>query len=496
MTRRLMIRFRSIPMAVRAHAALFVLLALPLGIVLVALVPLGQVPDERAHVLRAESLWFGELMGHVAPVLTDNGSIGPRGGVMADMSIATAAVTDMPPAASKVTEESRRAARASQWQTVPLFAAIGPIAGYFPVFYIPSAITIEVTRLMGFGPYDAAIAGRCANLAAYVALGVMALLITRRGRTLMLAALLLPISLHVAASLSEDGLFLATSCLAAAVMTRVRQAPHHHGRLRWMAAGLLGCIAMTKPPYLPMAALLLLPYPESIGWRPILQRLGPVIIVATVTVAWFAWAAHDVTAPFWRAPAAAGPQVPGPLWPGPHTPDMLEVDQAAQARVLRTHPSLLLTLPLRTMANDLSLWREPIGVLGRLNVLFPFPFYMVWIVAVAGALLADLTAVPGAMRSRHWPEAFLLLAACFTCIFVIYISQYISWTPVGAKRIEGPQGRYLLPLIPVLAVALPRFNVAGGAAIRFAGLLALATVGVIGIFVIPTTIVTFYYLAP
>src|SRR6202012_5752571 len=90
----------------RRHATLFILFALPLGITLVALVPLGQVPDEPSHAMRATSLW--------------------RGALIADISIFIAARTEFPDGASKVTQSTLRAARAMRWQTPPLFVSIGP----------------------------------------------------------------------------------------------------------------------------------------------------------------------------------------------------------------------------------------------------------------------------------------------------------------------------------------------------------------------------------
>lgn len=36
------------------------------------------------------------------------------------------------------------------------------------------------------------------------------------------------------------------------------------------------------------------------------------------------------------------------------------------------------------------------------------------------------------------------------------ISQYLTWTNVGENRIDGPQGRYLLPLVPLFVLAFAR----------------------------------------
>jgi hypothetical protein len=164
--------------------------------------------------------------------------------------------------------------------------------------------------------------------------------------------------------------------------------------------------------------------------------------------------------------------------------------------VLLARPSLLVTLPVQTLIGDLWRWRETIGVLGLLSVMLPNGFYLVWVIAIAAAFLADLTSPNRTAERRRWLEPPLLLAACVAAVLAIYLSQYLAWTPVGAERIEGPQGRYLTPLIPLVAVALPRFALPFGRAIRLGGTLMPAVAAAIGAFVIPATIVAFYYLGP
>jgi uncharacterized membrane protein len=499
MIRRLAACLRCVFAIPRLHAALFILFALPLGITLVALVPLGQVPDESAHSMRATSLWQGALIGHRETVATSDGSVRPRGGVIADISIFITAGAEMAPEGGKVTQATLHAARAMHWQSPPLFVYMGPIAGYLPVFYVPASLGILAVKAMGFGPYNAAIGGRMVNLGCYLILGATALLLARRGRTLLLATLLLPISLFLAASLSEDGVMLATACLAAALASRSWEASDSR-RSRLVAFVLILGIVVAKPPYLPLAVLLLPPFPGAGRWRDaapsLLRRCGLVAIIAVAAVAWLAWVSHDVTAPFWRMPSEAGLHEPGPLWPGPRPANIQAVDQAAQMTVLLARPSLVLTLPVLTLIDDFWHWRETIGVLGLLNVVLPNGFYLLWIIALAASLLADLTAPRGASERGRWLEPLLLLAACPAAVLAIYLSQYLAWTPVGELRIQGMQGRYLTPLIPLVAMALPRVAVPFGQAIRLGGTLMLAVAAAVGAFVIPATIVAFYYLGP
>jgi hypothetical protein len=47
-----------------ALVAIFLLCAGPTGLMLAEFTPPGQVPDEPAHMARAESLWRGQIIGH------------------------------------------------------------------------------------------------------------------------------------------------------------------------------------------------------------------------------------------------------------------------------------------------------------------------------------------------------------------------------------------------------------------------------------------------
>ena len=54
-----------------------------------------------------------------------------------------------------------------------------------------------------------------------------------------------------------------------------------------------------------------------------------------------------------------------------------------------------------------------------------------------------------------------MLVACFISLLGIFMVEYLTWTPVGADTVGCVQGRYLIPVAPLLffAVAcLPSFR--------------------------------------
>jgi len=41
-------------------------------------------------------------------------------------------------------------------------------------------------------------------------------------------------------------------------------------------------------------------------------------------------------------------------------------------------------------------------------------------------------------------------------LFVVELSQYLFWTPVGADFLEGVQGRYWIPILPMALIVISR----------------------------------------
>jgi uncharacterized membrane protein len=56
-------------------------------------------------------------------------------------------------------------------------------------------------------------------------------------------------------------------------------------------------------------------------------------------------------------------------------------------------------------------------------------------------------------------QRLLAAVVAIASIVSIELSEYISWTAVGANVIEGVQGRYFIPIAPLLLVAISRPSV-------------------------------------
>jgi Predicted membrane protein (DUF2142) len=93
-------------------------------------------------------------------------------------------------------------------------------------------------------------------------------------------------------------------------------------------------------------------------------------------------------------------------------------------------------------------WHQVIGVLGLFDtVLRP------WVYTAIGWLLAATFVSPfgGGPRLRYGLAAVIVaLAYCFAVVLIFYL----IWTPINADQIWGVQGRYFVPVLPLLAIVV------------------------------------------
>ncbi|HTI02224.1 MAG TPA: DUF2142 domain-containing protein [Acidisoma sp.] len=454
----------SVKSARRISLLIFLCLVLPLGIILALVTPPGGVADEAAHALRAESLGHGEIAGHRATIRLPNGRVAAAAGVEADPGLLDAMAVTGP--GQWVTPARLRAARAAQWRGQRSFAEITPLALYLPIFYLPSAIAMRVIELLQGGPSAAVLAGRMINLFTYALLGFAALRTARSGHGLLLCTLALPMEVSLAASLNQDGLLIASTVLALALLTRADgPAPWRGTAARpvptpWLLALLLlGFTALAKLPY---ASLLLLPVLPIEIRRACLLRTALATLVALPALAWTGFAMWHISVPWPPLP----PYHAGPLWPGPGSRIFFSPDPLAQLQVLLAAPSRIVTLTLQSILPDHALLLQFIGVLGFLSLRLPGWVYALWALALAAGFALDrLHPAPPPARLRA-PDAIAVLFALAIAVVAIYISQYLTWTRVGETRVQGPSGRYFLPLLPALVLLCP-----GGIATRHATVL-------------------------
>jgi uncharacterized membrane protein len=95
--------------------------------------------------------------------------------------------------------------------------------------------------------------------------------------------------------------------------------------------------------------------------------------------------------------------------------------------------------------------RTLVGTLGQLDIQLPELVYFAYPALLLAAAATD-PHDPAALT----PLRRLALVALFACVSLgVLTLAYLGWNPVGERWIHGVQGRYFLPALPLLLVALP-----------------------------------------
>lgn len=90
------------------------------------------------------------------------------------------------------------------------------------------------------------------------------------------------------------------------------------------------------------------------------------------------------------------------------------------------------------------------AALGWLHIILPGEVIWLYYVVLLGASLRK----KGEGIYLRIQERVIIWGMCFVCTALIFVSMLLYWTPRSASTIEGIQGRYFLPYLPLAAYTL------------------------------------------
>jgi uncharacterized membrane protein len=388
---------------------------LPVLLVLAVVMPPWENPDEPFHMLRAVHLAHGGVLGYRA--------WGSAGGA-SDPAIYDAYKPVIPVsmhAEQRVSRAALAASGAVGWRHETIYTPFPNTAQYFPAFYVPDAAAYWIGRATRLSVDRTLILARCMNAVVYALIAAVVLTLARRARPFLAAVLLLPTSLELAASASQDCGLLAATALVVAVLDRaMAEQRATSGRETLLVAVLLTCIGAARPPY---AGFLLLLFLTALP-----PRRAPVRLAAMCGALILAWC----LAVAWRVSIKFG-----------------GADIHQQVALLAGDPGRIpgiVVATLRTFTVDYVV--QIIGVLGWTDTRLPHGY----VIAGAAVLVLALAAsADGPVRRPGWA-----LGAVAFALAALFVLQYLTWTWPGQPYVTGVFGRYFLPMMMVFALGVPR----------------------------------------
>ena len=315
-------------------------------------------------------------------------------------------------------------------------AATGLSAGGYLLFYLPQTLGVTLGRLLRLSMTSTFLLGRFFNLLFYSACVFLAVRRTPRYKTLLGAAAMLPMALQQAASLSYDGFtngaaLVFTAELISAVSGEGTMDKKQYVRL--LLAGIF--LAPAKGAYMTMLPLSFLIPSERFGSRREKARYAWLLTAAGIA-------------------ALAVVYLPGILSGGASESSALNWEGGHNYTVgyaLR-HPLEIIAIILRSFAVRLPRWAftSAGGILGGTSLVLPY-----WI---AGCILSMVwLSGSGLCESADGPTSktrvcFLLAAAGTALLFLV--TMLFTWTSDDRTIIQGVQGRYFIPVLPLCMIAL------------------------------------------
>ena len=410
------------------------------GLLFVFIVPPFQAPDETSHFFRAYHLSEGHLMGET----TSDKRLGAElPSSLQELYLPFAHLRYNYDA--RITAGSlERAASVGLDAGRRTFVDFANVGYYAPFPYLVYALPIALLRHLGVPPLFMLYAGRLSGLLLWVVVLFYAVRGYAFHRWTIALCALLPASVVLHSSLSGDTLtnalaFFLTARLTGLIFDRRRTLSAAEGGILALSGGV---ITVSKVVFAPLIALCWLIPERKFGSRgSYLFWCGSLSLLhVLLLLIWYRYAGEKFIPYSDYHPVYRDAQQ---LNPG--------VDPPAQLDFIMEHPLRFLGIVMASYRESLpATLAHYTGKFGWEKNYLPAPLIALLLLSLfVMALFEDKRGAIPALRQR----LFFLCTAMIMSLALAAV-QYMQWHPVSAPRILSLQGRYFIPVLPLVWLAL------------------------------------------
>ena len=307
-----------------------------------------------------------------------------------------------------------------------------------PLAYVPQALGFTLARILGLNSIALLYLGRFFNLLLFAAVGALTIKRLPFGKNVFFGVSILPMSLHLAASLSYDVVILAFTgyftavCLDLAYKAETVKVPDVIA-----LAVVMAVMGPCKMVYGAIAGFcLLIPVKKFGNWGKwtvsaaavLGSFLAAMAVVNLRTVAMYTQESDSYVA-----------------W----------AEEAGYSFAELIHqPVRVLQLFYNTVAwQGESLYSGMLGEsLGNRDAVLNTPYVVILMLTACLVLLA--LKKPGEEIFMKIKERLWIWFICLVIFAALMFSMLLAWTPKSSNMVQGVQGRYMLPLLPVFLLTL------------------------------------------
>ncbi|MCI8465141.1 MAG: DUF2142 domain-containing protein [Lachnospiraceae bacterium] len=427
--------------ALKEHR-IYLFLAVVLGIGYLLVFPPGTVPDEFAHYYTA-SYYSDRLMG-VEKV---------NGGIFRDEEGSLAAyitkrqgdrefqyVARIPSMEAYGWQYSGNLLFCSDtsvvWREEPV-----PVTNAFPGLYMGTAVGITMARLLGLSDVALFYMGRLFNYGLAVLLVYFAIRLLPRWKKIFFVVALLPMTEHLFASCSYDGIVIALAMFFIALCMNLACSGE---TITWKKTALLvaagALLAPGKVVYLPLCFFCLAIPSSNFKDRKAAWMVKSGVLAASFLM--FCIFCMGSVARYTN-------------------PEGIVSTKYSIMNAFTDFPGFL-QLILNTLWNNLDFYFTTMigGKLGYVNQEVPFVIVMLFVLLLVWAVCGEERQKESGRYTRFSVAGFSIVAV----VTLLIVATGYTWTDIGETVLAGLQGRYWLPVLPLFLISF-RVETGFGAAL-------------------------------
>ncbi len=376
--------------------------------------------DEIYHWYRAYEVSTGKLMEEVD---------GDTLGTILPQSISDVTTDDWQSITYAKVRESLNA-ELDKEDTALLYSETSAVYSF--VQYIPQAIGIFITRIFTDKVLLLAYGGRIINMVFSIILIYFAIKKIPFGKKILLLLSFIPIAIEGFSSLSPDAMTISMAFFYIAYILSLAFSKENHiidGKKIAILTVLSVIMAMCKIVYLPLILLLFIIPKEKFKNE---KKIKNIFIIGAIAV---------VLNLIWLMVA------------GIYLSHFRERDSSIQVISILTNPikylqNCLYTVNLNGQEYIYSMFGGELGwgELVQLNSIVPYIlcFILIWI-TITDQTIKD--------KFKLYQKVWITIAA-IAVVGLIFTSLYVQWTTIGSDSVLGIQGRYFIPILPLVALLI------------------------------------------
>lgn len=317
-------------------------------------------------------------------------------------------------------------------------------AGFDPVqMRLPSALGLLLARVLNFGAVPTFYFGRMFNLLCFALCSFWAIKVSPLGKTIIASVCLLPMTLHVAASYSYDAVIISIAFLLIAFLIKAITSRKILDKRCFITIGILVfLLAPCKLAYAPLCFLVLLI--PSMCFSSIKQSKVYKLTIICLAIS---------SILLWQLPTIYG------FMTSSGTAEVL-ARRGVESGHLYTISELILNplntfkLLVRTYGTYINFYIVSLigGSLGWFQSNITAPQYLLCGYAII--LFISLIRNSDENISLSDKTKVFISVVCLLSVVLIFIAMALGWTLSTEEVIQGVQGRYFLPILPLFLMAL------------------------------------------